>query len=483
MPVGFFLPLFLNLLNMSQTIYIKTKKILADAHTPVNTFLKMRDLFAGCLLLESSDYYSNEKNYSFICCDPLTGIEVRAGKIRLFREGRYHEGPIPANKQEISSIVRSYLSSYMFEMPDNETIRGRFFGHFNYDAVTYFDTISSVRFPVQEDVADIRLFAYRHVIVFDHYHHTVYLTEHSPDSNFNDSFGRIEAALRAHYSDHFYFRTEGEEQSDCTDHDYLEMVRKGIHHCRIGDVFQIVLSRLFHTRFKGDEFQVYRALRMVNPSPYLFFFDYGDYRIFGSSPEAQLKISDGKAVIHPIAGTVRRSGDTVIDLAALKFLQADSKENAEHVMLVDLARNDLSRSFDKVEITYLKNIQEFSHVYHMVSEVTGDEMQHNDVMKALSETFPAGTLSGAPKYKAIELIDSIEHSRRTFYGGCAGFIDGQGMTNQAILIRSFLSIGHTLYYRAGAGVTVHSDPMSELNEVNHKLRALRKAIELAGAAT
>ncbi len=464
---------------MSNTIYHFEKKILSDAHTPVSVYLKMRDLYPSCILLESSDYYGNEKNYSYICFQPLCGISVQNGEIDYLNEELPYSEKQTTPNAEVLEEVNQYLTSFHFIKAQRPATQGRFFGHFNYDAVQYFDSMTLTAADDKIDIPDIRLYAYKFVIVFDHYHHAIYLTQHNFSEGAENELIHIESSLRINYFNNFRFKVSGEERTSCNDQEYMDIVNLGIDHCRRGDTFQIVLSRAFEIDFKGDDFNVYRALRMVNPSPYLFYFDYGDYRLFGSSPEAQIKVNEGRAIIHPIAGTASRTGVPEEDNAALIALKNDAKENAEHVMLVDLARNDLSKSFKEVSVSYYKNIQEFSHVIHMVSEVVGEKMTHDNSLKVLAETFPAGTLSGAPKYKAIQLIDKLEHSDRSFYGGCVGYIQPQGETNQAIMIRSFLSKGHTLHYRAGAGITVNSIPLNELNEVSHKLRGLRTAIQLA----
>ncbi len=468
---------------MSHNIYYKEKRILSDAHTPVSIYLRMRDLYANCILLESSDYYGNEKNYSYICFESLCCVSVDKGQLTTITGVKTDPVSVSLNNADVLDKVNAFLLSFEFAQDVRDSCRGRFFGHFNYEAVQYFDTIDLSNHSTNENIPDLRLDIYRYVIVFDHYHHSIYLTQHSLDNDEVNNLDSIDSALRINYFNNFRFRTVGEERSDCTDEAYMNIVAKGIDHCKRGDVFQIVLSRAYQLDFKGDDFNVYRALRTVNPSPYLFYFDYGDYRLFGSSPEAQIKVKQGTAIIHPIAGTAKRTGNAEEDQKALTEMQNDVKENAEHVMLVDLARNDLSKSFEKVSVTNYKNIQEFSHVIHMVSEVTGSEMKHNNSLAVLAETFPAGTLSGAPKYRAMQLIDELEFSGRSFYGGCVGFIDPAGETNQAIMIRSFMSKGHTLYFRAGAGITVNSVPVNELNEVKNKLQGLRSAIELAHQTT
>lgn len=253
-------------------------------------------------------------------------------------------------------------------------------------------------------------------------------------------------------------------------------MKKAKEHCFRGDVFQLVLSRRFFQNFKGDEFNVYRTLRSINPSPYLFFFDYGDFKIFGSSPEAQLIVQDGKAEIHPIAGTFKKTGDDKKDLISAKELAKDPKENSEHVMLVDLARNDLSRNGTNVVVEKNREIQFYSHVIHLVSKVTCKMKTTTNTFRVVADTFPAGTLSGAPKHKALQLIDKYEKIKRNFYGGAIGYMDFNGNFNHAIIIRSFLSLNNQLHYQAGAGIVADSIPESELQEVYNKLGALDKAL-------
>ncbi|MBE7179038.1 MAG: anthranilate synthase component I family protein, partial [Mucilaginibacter polytrichastri] len=243
-----------------------------------------------------------------------------------------------------------------------------------------------------------------------------------------------------------------------------------------GDVFQIVPSRAFSQRFTGDEFNVYRALRSINPSPYLFYFDYGNFKLFGSSPEAQLTINKGEATIYPIAGTFKRTGSDTEDAEIALQLKNDPKESAEHVMLVDLARNDLSRHCDDVEVQAFKEVQFYSHLVHLVSKVSGKLRLGVDSFSVVADTFPAGTLSGAPKYRAMEIIDQNEPHLRSFYSGALGFMGFNGDFNHAIMIRSFLSKENTLNYQAGAGIVTASDPETELQEVNNKIAALRKAL-------
>jgi anthranilate synthase component 1 len=457
---------------------VRLRRLPADAHTPVSVYLKIRDMFPRNLLLESSDFHGRENSYSYICCCPVAGVEVHGHTIRKTLPG----GTVQENALlpgQTVDIISGFMQQFRFAPVTPDCCAGRFFGHINYDAVSHFEQIQLKPDTGNPDVPDILLQVYRYILVFDHYHHALYLTEHYTDEDAAGGLSQIEALLRTNHVSTYHFSTIGEEQSQITDQAYLDIVEQARQHCLRGDVFQMVLSRGFSLHFKGDDFNVYRALRTINPSPYLFYFDYGNYRLFGSSPEAQLKIDGGKAVIHPIAGTCRRTGDAAEDKLLAEALSADPKENAEHIMLVDLARNDLSKSHDKVDVTVFKELRQFAHVIHIVSEVTGEQTRGQSPLQILSDVFPAGTLSGAPKYKAMQLIDGLEQYSRGYYGGCTGFVSSSGNVNMAIMIRSFMSKDNTLYFRAGAGIVASSVAVRELQEVKEKLKGLRLAIELA----
>ena len=355
------------------------------------------------------------------------------------------------------------------------------FGYSSYDAVQLFENIQfneKKLAPQELSIPLMRYRLYQYVIIFNHFKDELYICENKFDG-IESKVEDLMSIIRSKDVPVFPFKTNGVESSPISNESYLAMVKKGIEACHRGDVFQIVLSRPFLQGFTGDDFNVYRALRTVNPSPYLFYFDYGDYKIFGSSPESQVIIQNGKAIVHPIAGTFKRTGDDETDKALAVELENDPKENAEHVMLVDLARNDLSRVCDEVTVTSIKKVHYYSHVIHLVSEVQGKVQEGKNAFSIMGSTFPAGTLSGAPKYKAMQLIDEQETTARGFYGGAVGFMGFDGSCNHAIMIRSFLSKNNTLLYRAGAGVVAASVPENELQEVNNKLGALKKAIELA----
>ena len=454
------------------------KKLLADTVTPVSIYLKLRDRFENPILLESSDYHGAEDSFSYICCDPIARFEVKDGAYHQTLPSSSSSGEVRGEQamQKLDEFVAA------FEVGENpfKFINNGLFGYIGYDAVKYFE-----RIPVDDnkedeyEIPDILYHIYRYVIAIDHFKNELYIFEHSPEGSTPKGLASIENLVNNKNYPSYEFSPAQQESSNYNDQEFLEIIDKGIQHCHRGDVFQIVLSRRFQDGFSGDEFNVYRALRSVNPSPYLFYFDYGSYKIFGSSPEAQLVIKDRKATIHPIAGTFRRTGNDEADAELAKKLHDDPKENSEHVMLVDLARNDLSRTGSDVEVDTYKEIQYFSHVIHLVSKVTGTLGEDMQETQMVAGTFPAGTLSGAPKVRAMQLINDYESTRRGYYGGAIGFMGFNGDFNHAIMIRSFLSKDNTLFYQAGAGVVAKSNRESELQEVNNKLAALRSAIARA----
>lgn len=459
------------------------KKLLSDIYTPVGIYLRLRDRFRDTILLESTDYHAAENSYSFIGINAIAGIEITDTRSIEFKlPGMPPEKKALGNLSETPRLLWEFMQRFEVTPAAERPVRATqgLFGYTTFDAVQFFDTI---RFRDKgENAGAIPLMRYRlyqYVIAINHFKDELYICENTI-AGLESELTVVESLIRSKDVPVYPFRTTGEETSNLTDEQYRQIVAKGIQSCYRGDVFQIVLSRRFQQRFTGDEFNVYRALRNINPSPYLFFFDYGDYKLMGSSPESQLILGNGQAVVHPIAGTFKRTGDDVIDGQMADKLLQDSKENAEHVMLVDLARNDLSRCCDEVTVAHYRQVQYYSHVIHLVSEVRGRLRQGHNPFELLATTFPAGTLSGAPKFKAMELIDTYEPTSRGYYGGCIGSIGFDGSCNHAIMIRSLLSRHNTLTYQAGAGVVAASQPESELQEVNNKLGALKSAIAIAG---
>lgn len=463
---------------MKYKLTTHSKKLLADTLTPVNIYLKLRDVFAGSILLESSDYHGHENSLSFICCDPIASFQVLNNTV----ETRYPDGSVKHETITGVGQVTKFLDDFRnsFEVTDpspGKYVNCGLFGYLSYDSVQFFEDV--ILDQPKKLIPDVLYKLYRYVIIVDHFSNELSLYEHAYQPTGTSNLDRMEQIIFSNRFSTYKFALVNGEESNFTDEEFLAVIEKGKEHCYRGDVFQIVLSRRFECSFKGDEFNVYRSLRSINPSPYLFYFDYGSFKLFGSSPEAQLQVAGGKAHIYPIAGTFRRSGNDQEDAALAEKLAADEKENAEHVMLVDLARNDMSRNADNVTVEVFKEIQFYSHVIHLVSKVTGTLKEDASIIRMAADTFPAGTLSGAPKHMAMTLINKYENTNRSFYGGAIGFIGFEGTFNHAIMIRTFLSHENKLIFQAGAGVVSKSKSESELQEVNNKLTALRKAVLMA----
>jgi len=455
-----------------------SKKILADTITPVSVYLKIRDKFPNSILLESSDYHANNNSFSYICCNPIASIKVQDEIItETFPDGSSKQTQISENTN-VSYEIHNFTQRFEVKKDAKfKFINNGIFGYTAYDAVRYFEDIKIMKKKGNLHIPDIFYAVYQNIIAINHFKNEAYVFAHCFDNNSNTE--EIHHLIKSTNFPTYNFTTDGEISSNLTDKEYKQHVELAKKHCARGDVFQLVLSKRFTQDFKGDEFNVYRALRSINPSPYLFYFDYGDFKIFGSSPEAQLIVNKGQAEIHPIAGTIKRTGNDEKDTELAKQLSVDEKENAEHVMLVDLARNDLSRHGNQVKVETYREIQFFSHVIHLVSKVTGQKHKETSTMQVVADTFPAGTLSGAPKHMAMQLIEKYEKVNRDFYGGAIGFMDFEGNFNHAIMIRTFLSKNHQLHWQAGAGLVSKSDPENELQEVYHKLGALTKALNIA----
>lgn len=453
------------------------KTLLGDLHTPVTTYLKVRDLFPQSVLMESSDYHGVENNRSFIGLNPIASISISHGKATAkFPDGTQEVRDID-DHYRVDQAINDFLTR--FQVEGEYAHYCGLYGYTTFNAVRYFehipvkDSISTIN-----DAPDMLYILYKYLIVFHDFKHEMVLLEMQSDDE-PSHIDEVEKAICNRNYTTFDFRAVGPTVSTLTDEEHKANIRKGIAHCLRGDVFQIVLSRRFIQRYQGDDFKLYRALRSINPSPYLFYFDFGGFRIFGSSPETHCKIEDGRATIDPIAGTTRRSGNKETDAQLTAALLADPKENAEHVMLVDLARNDLSRNCHDVKVEFYKEPQYYSHVIHLVSRVSGKLNAGSNPIKTFIDTFPAGTLSGAPKVRAMQLISEYEPHNRGAYGGCIGFIGLNGTLNQAITIRTFVSRNNELWFQAGGGIVAKSNEENELQEVNNKLGALKKAITLA----
>lgn len=464
-------------MNPRFKLHSEHKKILADTLTPVSVYLKIRDQFPHSLLLESSDYDARANNFSYICCNPIASLKIIKGTITYnFPDGSCQKAKL-TEKNHVPQLVQDFARQFESKKYPFKFITNGLFGYIAHEAVAHFDHLTLRTDKSNLDMPDIYYAIYQNIIAISLFNHEGHLFSHSYDGSNN--LNQIEKILKKDNTPAYQFKKEGDKTSNLTDKEFTAMVNKAKEHCFRGDVFQLVLSRRFSQGFTGDEFNVYRTLRSINPSPYLFFFDYGNFKIFGSSPEAQLIVEQGKAEIHPIAGTFKRTGNDEEDKASAERLAADPKENSEHVMLVDLARNDLSRNGSGVVVEKNREIQFFSHVIHLVSKVTAHLKPIAKTFQMVADTFPAGTLSGAPKHMALKLIDRYENTARNAYGGALGYMDFDGNFNHCIIIRSFMSKNQKLHYQAGAGIVSKSVPENELQEVYNKLGALDKALTLA----
>jgi len=455
-----------------------TQKQLADTTTPVSIYLRLRDVFTNTILLESSDYHSRENATSYVCAEPVAGISLKDGLLSTyFPDGTKESKTEFVLTDEIAAFKARFNPT---QKQKDKHIATGLFGYFTWNAVQYFEDIKFTAPTAADDQIPLMQYhVYRYIIAVDHFKNEITLVKNTFNDDEDGDLTKIEYIIQNKNFPEYSFATQGDEQSNLTDAGFMEMVEQLKKHIYRGDVFQIVPSRSFSQGFLGDEFNVYRCLRSINPSPYLFYFDYGSFKLFGSSPEAQITINNNVANIFPIAGTFKRTGNDEEDAALAKKLEQDPKESAEHVMLVDLARNDLSRHCNAVAVKSFKEVQYYSHLIHLVSKVSGNLQENVSAFKVVADTYPAGTLSGAPKYKAMQLIDQYEKLGRNFYAGAIGYMGFNEDFNHAIMIRTFMSKNNKLHYRAGAGIVADSVAESELNEVNNKIAALRKAIAMA----
>lgn len=455
---------------------INYKKMIGDTYTPVELYLKLRDKYPNSFLLESSDYSSHDNSFSFIGLNPIASY-VADKNITSMQHTNGQKEQFQTREKDLTEQLHQFLKTIQVENNSGiDFLNTGVFGYTSYDSIPLLESITFK--PNTSDLPLVQYHFFKYIIIFNHFNTELYLVEHKLAEEESHLPALLEI-LKGQTPATFNFKTTYDELTSNTDEEFLSLIEKGKQHCFRGDVFQLVLSRQFKQKFAGDEFNVYRTLRSINPSPYLFYFDYGNFKIFGSSPEAQLVIRNNKAYINPIAGTFLRSGEADKDKEIANELANDPKENAEHIMLVDLARNDLSKHSQCVTIEKLKQVEYYSHVIHLVSKVSGSLEQGYNPIEIFKDTFPAGTLSGAPKYKAMELIDQYETTNRGLYGGAVGVLKLNGEMNQAIFIRSVVSQNNELQYQAGCGIVTKSNTASELAEINNKLKAVRTAITKA----
>ena len=474
---------------MNPTFHVKTrsKRLLADILTPVGIFLRLRDQYPYSVILESADYHAMQNSFSYIACDAVASIVIDNDVVtKNYPDGTTETYPLAHRKDAVAEL-KAFADTFQEDENHHGFITNGLFGHMTYDAVEYYEDIEIQDKTPESSIPQLIYRVYRYVVAVNHFKDELHILEHSYFKDGSEvkpvenGLETIELFVQTPKFSTRKFEITGEEESNLNDEEMKAIINQCIKHCLRGDVFQIVPSRRFSKTFKGDDFNVYRALRSINPSPYLFYFDGGDYHIFGSSPEKQIyiNVATNQAEIHPIAGTFRRTGDDIKDAELARQLDADPKESAEHVMLVDLARNDLSRSSDTVKVEIFKEVQYYSHVLHLVSKVTGQMSPGTNPLQLVADTFPAGTLSGAPKHMAMSIINKLEPTNRSIYGGAIGFMDFKGNFNHAIAIRTFLSKNNKLFYQAGMGVVAKSNVESEMAEVGNKLGALREALKRA----
>lgn len=459
------------------TIKTRSKKMLSDLYTPVSIYLRIRDRFPGSILLESADHNAGENSYSYIAINPIAGMEIDQNRLEYKYPGIKEISETLKESENAADKLMNFIRSFK---PETEAkVAQSFFGYTAYDAIRFFEKDAGIlKKQTKPEIPLLRYRLYQYVIAINHFKEELFLYENQIDG-LESEFEEVETLIRTKDCPTYSFQASEGEKSNMSDEDFKELVQKGIDYCNEGKISQIVFSRSFQQNFTGDEFNVYRALRSINPSPYLFYFDYGDYKLIGSSPESQLVIEGDKAMVNPIAGTVKRTGDDEKNREAIEHLLQDPKENAEHEMLVDLTKKEMEKIAKNVEVTAFRKVHSYSHVIHLVSNVTGELPKNTNPFNMLSQGFPAGTLSGMPKEAAIRLIDQYEPTARGFYGGCIGVVGLNGDFNHAIMIRSFLSRKNKLRYQAGAGVVSLSKPESELQEVVNKLNALKQAVKMA----
>ncbi len=367
------------------------KKLLADVYTPVGIYLRLRDRFRDTVLLESTDFHVGENSFSIIGINAIAGIEISNYSEIEFKLPSQNIQKIKITKDtKVADELWRFMQHFnIIEPPTLPVSKAQgLFGYTTFDAIQFFEDIKfkSLISAVNPEIPLVRYRLYQYVIVINHFKDELFICENHING-IESEVDIVESLIKSKDVPSYPFAVVKKETSSLTDDEYVSMVKKGIAACARGDVFQVVLSRKFLQKFSGDEFNVYRSLRNINPSPYLFYFDYGDYRLFGSSPESQLIVQNNMAIVHPIAGTFKRTGNDSVDEELAGKLAKDEKENAEHVMLVDLARNDLSRVCNEVKVTRFCEVQYFSHVIHLVSEVKGKVSENTNPFESARSYF------------------------------------------------------------------------------------------------
>ena len=459
-------------------------EILSDVRTPISVLKALKQVSSHTYLLESADNSNHWGRYSFLGYDPKIELFCKNHQMTI-KDGTTRTFDCSDPAAEIRNILSQYKSPRLEELP---TFTGGFVGYFACEYIRYIEP--TLDFPTPDDdpamVNDVDLMLFDKVIAFDHYKNKIYLIANISTNDLERNYNKAELELKA-LADLVVNGKEAdvpkgilntEFTSEFTKDEFEAVVKKTQHYIKEGDIFQCVVSNRREAEFDGSLLNAYRVLRTLNPSPYMFYLSGGDVELTGASPETLVKLTDGKMYTFPIAGTMRRGKNEAEDLAIEEKLINDEKELAEHNMLVDLGRNDLGKiaKFGSVQVEALHMLQRFSHVIHITSTVSGDIQDGKDALDAIGATLPAGTLSGAPKIRAIEILHELEKSPRGVYGGAVGYIDFSGNMDVCIGIRMAMNKGGKVYVRAGAGIVRDSVPASEYNETLIKGQSMISAI-------
>jgi anthranilate synthase component 1 len=456
------------------------REVAADLETPVSAFLKLKGHGAR-FLLESVEMGENLGRYSFIGLDYLRNIRVLPDSVEVEEGGKSES--IPIGGRNPLEIVRELMLPLGIRHDGLPGLVGGAVGYIGYDFVRFLEKLPS-RLPDPVGLPLCNFYLASTMVIFDHVKRKMLLVtigKEEPKETLDHVTELLRAPLAPEWTRAHPAPKRATFANEFPEAEYKAAVLKAKEYIKIGDIFQVVLSQRQQGELHVDPFQVYRALRILNPSPYMFYLDFGGYQLVGSSPEIHAKLTGREAVIRPIAGTRRRGATPEEDQRLEKELLADEKERAEHLMLIDLARNDVGRcaEYGSVHCTDLYTIERYSHVMHIVSEVVGTLTGDQDQFSLLSNTFPAGTLTGAPKIRAMEIIEDLEKTRRGAYGGTVGYFSLTGDMDTCITIRTMIVKGRTAYLQAGAGIVADSDPQSEWTETCNKMEVLKRAIALA----
>ncbi|MCE1188595.1 MAG: anthranilate synthase component I family protein [Ignavibacteria bacterium] len=461
--------------------------ITADMVTPVLAYIKIREKGKASFLYESVEGNAQMARFSFIARDPEVLFFSNGLNLRICTAEKDE-----ALEGDLFRCLRDVLQKYHpAPCPDLPDFSGGIVGYIGYENIC---TIEPTVTKAEKSLGgyDSILGLYKSIVAFDHYRHQIILINNvfieegtDPEVAYDNAQLKIQELkklLRNGTSYQESFAISGEISNSVNDSDFFDMVEKAKRHIIEGDIFQIVLSKRFSSSYKGDIFNVYRALRIINPSPYMYCLEYpGEFTIIGTSPEDLVKVKNGKAQLLPIAGTRARGKSEEQDLALETNLLADEKELAEHTMLVDLGRNDLGRvcQYGTVKVTELMKIQRYSHVMHIVSKVEGVLRADKDLIDTFRSCFPAGTVTGAPKIRAMQLIREFEGFQRNVYAGAVGYFDFSGNMDFCIAIRTLFANKDMLHWQAGAGIVADSQPNLELKEIHNKAAAMVQALQYA----